>query len=74
MNTLIERLTKCYKDPHQPGIDGPTSHGLELLNKCLVILSNLSARNPDARKEILKFKLLNMVADIFDLPLVQQSL
>lgn len=77
MSTLISRLKNCYKDPSHAdlhSLDPLTSHGLALFSKCLVILSNLSANNPDARKEILKFKLLDLLAASFELPLVQQSL
>ncbi len=46
---------------------------MTLLNRCLVIISNLAAQVPDARKEILKFKMMEMMARAFQVQLVQTS-
>jgi hypothetical protein len=42
-------------------MDQNTEAGMALFNQCLVILSNLSATNLDGRKEILRFKTLELL-------------
>lgn len=73
METLIRCLSNCYIDPCQQVLEPKTEHGMNLFNKCLVIMSNLSAQIPDARKEILKFKMLEMVTRSFQITLIQNS-
>lgn len=71
MEILLRCLSTCYPDPYLQTLDSKTLHGLSLLKKCLLILANLSAHIPDARKEILKFNVLEMVARTFQIQLIQ---
>ena len=46
METLIRCLSNCfYPDPPNT-IDQSTANGINILNQCLVIMSNLSADSP----------------------------
>jgi hypothetical protein len=72
METLISCLSNCYIDQtnsqssnEQPQLDHETEHGMCLLNRCLVIISNMAAQVPDARKEILKFKMMDLICKAF---------
>ncbi len=70
MDTLLRCLSQCCMvDP--PQIDQNTMNGMALLNQCLVILSNLAAANHDARNEILKYKMLDLIVRAFQIQLVQ---
>lgn len=44
-----------------------------LLNRCLVIISNLASQVPDARKEILKFKMMDLLSRAFQVQMIQAS-
>jgi proline dehydrogenase len=75
METLIKCLANCYLDQQHSSLqlDQKTAHGMTILNKCLVIISNLAAHVPDARTEILKNKVMDIMGRAFQVYLVQGS-
>ena len=76
METLVRCLSNCYLDqtqsPHDQ-LDQKTEHGICLLNRCLVIISNMAATIPDARKDILKFKMMDLLSRAFQVQIIQVS-